>query len=80
VSARTLQSIRDGLVNAVRDSTDYVVRIAAIRALGPFDDAELRGEMARIAKEDNASSPRGATRVYPVRLAAQQWLDSRGKR
>jgi hypothetical protein len=80
VSAGALRTIRDGLLDAAHDSTDYVVRIVAIRALDSFDDPELRAAMARIASADSATSPRGATRIYPVRKAAQQWLDSRAKR
>ena len=80
VSAATLQSIRNGLLIAMHDSSDHVARIAAIGALSSFDDPELRTEMARVAEEDDATSLRGSTRVYPVRLAAQRWLDSRVKR
>jgi hypothetical protein len=73
LSAGGLKRIRGALLAGIRNETDFLLRMGSIRGLRAFDDEELRIELARIAKTDQAT----IAGRYPVREEAEKWLASR---
>jgi hypothetical protein len=67
--------IRTRLLLALRDD-DIYAREAAISALTPFPDLEVRRAIEAVAERDPATSihPVSGAKYYPVRSAARAWL------
>jgi hypothetical protein len=81
VSATSMATIRTALLGATTDRQNFILRKAAVEALQPFGDENVRVEMQRLATSDDyvLTGPDGR-RVYPVREAADAWLRAHPRR
>lgn len=66
-------AIRAALVASLRDPSMFVRR-KAVLALESFADQEIREAMQSLAASDSATRMRAGKRIFPVRDAAQLWL------
>lgn len=74
LSESAIGALRAKLLGALGDDNPFA-RIAAIRSLQHYSDAEVRHAIEEVAAKDPAVRDNGAPeRDYPVRREAEEWL------
>jgi len=73
LSEQSMRTIRSTLLASLQDP-DYFVRAVSVRSLTVFSDPEIRSAVASLEKSDTATRLEEGRTVYPVRVAAREWL------